>query len=235
MFSFPKPPSGTQFKENAPVLLQNANVRIVEAVGGYPVALNPDTNDVFLDGPLCKPAAAAALRKSISDFLVNAMPYKFKRWGEVVKAYMAASKKPATELTPYPQLRDILLSLTKDSTGAATPASSQDTEVETLLKENETTKEKKNDIILKEKESNKSNSKKRSANATPAATNKRLKLSDVNNEDEFANITTDQWLLALTEINNNPKQFARENSFVWTTAQRLLAFFKLTNSAQAIK
>ena len=246
MFTFPKPPSGVQIKEPRVVLLQNAVVCVVEAVGGYPVALNPDSNEQMNDGPLCKPSAAAAMKKTLTDFL--ATPHKYKRWGEVIKACMASSKRPACDFTPWPALRDVLLSLTKESPPAAkenppaaVPPSPKKTNTPPALvvptppvqtpaapvqapsAETATPKKRKTPEATSTEQT-----------GTPPVAQtatKRIKLSDVRSENEFSNITPDQWLLALAEMSHNPAQFSSENHFVWAAAQRLLAFFHLINPA----
>lgn len=195
------PPAGAQLSKKTPPLILHADatMRIVESNGGYPVAIGPTSDEILTTGYLSTAANATKLSNALRAFIEkNPAADKYKRWGEVLSAFVSQTKTPYTHLVPYAPLRQILLSLTVQA--APVPTNEREKEIATTTTAPPTTPKKR---------------------ATPISNivKKRIKLRDATSYADLAHVPHDEWLLAIAIAQQAPDTFASQYAFAHNAAR----------------
>lgn len=248
--NLPKPPVGAQVdrKKDLVVLHTDAKYRIVESVGGYPLLMLHNNDDIISnEGFLMSETNVLTVKKRLSSFLNTCKDTKFKRWGEVLRAYVKSTgPKAYAELVPYPPLRNILINLTAPVDKE--PEKTVDIGRSSLEKEGITSADQDRQNLTDLEKTAKPANKEMSLpdpieiglKKTPARTEtvpskkrptpsvetnkenvqKRVKLESLSAEHQLKNITNQQLLCVIGEYQEQPQECSTKYSFLLESSLR---------------
>lgn len=233
--NLPKPPVGVQVNRKEPlaILHTDAKYRIVESIGGYPVLMLLNADDIISnEGFLMSDANVHTVKKRLAAFLATRQDTKFKRWGEVLRAYAKESGKDAyASLVPYPPLREMLIQLTAatDKTKVDDPVPQESQSPPDLERKASANQDVQSPPDPKCKNTATPAKKRPTPSAEPNKENvqKRIKLESISNEHQLKNITNEQLMCVIGEYQEQPQECSSKYQFLFESSLR--AFHAVKN------